>query len=860
MSGAWGNDPVVTPQAVPGGDWGNDPVVGSQNFRFSDKALRNALNRPGSQTVMMTPQQYLALSPDLLPGGKTDKKGKELQASLARGDEVHDVPGLEVVVDKDGHARVTDQDGRHRAQAAIDAGLTEIPVVVQGFGSGKPIKSLTGMREGAAPVAFTFKPYPQPNVSRETDSGRRAQVFGIPTPPASFMDRLGKGIADPIIGTAQLAAHGASALARSYTAGQENPVSAFVNTNLTKPIDQDIISDDARYEKSRAAGGQTGTDYTRIAGNIASPINYVPMGAFGRLGTAARLAPRAEAIVPKLVRWVARNAATNGAPAAVISGLNPISGGDYWTDKTKQIAAGLVAGTFIPPVFRAGANAIIRAGSATVAPLVRMISELRGPNAIFNAADHEIMRRLTQGVEGGGPTAQDMLNLAARTPGKPLTLMDVGSQPVNALAGRVARQPGASGQVVRDFIGDRTAAQGQRLEGDVGTHVARGSAHDTIVAMQQSRANAAAPLYEKAFEANRAIASPLIDKILQTPAGVAALRAARIKMQNDMSLMGHADPDIAEQIREAGDVVPKGGVAAGLNLRTLDYVKRSFDDMIGAAQRTGERDNVRILSGLKSDFVRALDEADITARTGPNSTRPEGGFYKQARSSYSGPSQSIEAVEFGRGALRPSASAEENAATFKTLNPNDKEFARMGLATAIREMIAGKDIGTNAARTLARNPALQSRVRPFFESDAGYQKFLDAVVAEDRMFRTGTDVLGGSRTAERLGEDLDPHNKAMESAANAAIDFAHGNHLRGLSRLKESINIFSKLNDPDLANQISRVLTMPLNEPGSHGLQLLRNFSAVAPGTRNYLSQATNRASRAVAVPAGVASGQNSQP
>lgn len=859
MSGTWGNDPLVAPAAsarpaATGQGWGDDPIVGAQNFRFSDKAIQNALARPGSHTVLMAPQAYLALAPDLPTGGKADKKGKALQASIDSGDNINEVPGLEVVIDKDGHARVTDQDGRHRAQAALDAGLTQIPVVVQGFGSGKPITSLTGMRAGAVPIPFDFKPYPAP-ISRETLPGKLAPQQK-PTP--NMLDRFSMGVNDPIEGAVQLAAHGAAALARPF--GIDNPIAQFIDRNVATPIDQDIAHEEGRYQEGRraASGGQDpGTDYARLVGNIASPVNYVPLSAVSRLGTGTRLAARAEPVITKLVRGLARNVVTGGTAGATIAALNPVTGGDFWTDKTKQVAGGLVGGTFVPPIFRAGANVVIRAGSAALAPVIRLLSTSRGPNATLSVAEQEIMRRLGQ---GGGPTAQDMLDLFGKTPHKPLTLMDVGSQPVNALAGRVARRPGAPGQIIGDFLGDRTDAQGLRLEGDVNKNVGRGSAYSTIDALQHSRANAASPLYTKAFAANPTIVSPVIDRILETPAGRNALKAASIKMQNDMSKMGAPDKEIAEQLRELGERVPKGGVASGLNLRSLDYVKRAFDDMIGAARRDGVDDDVRIFTGLKKDLVRALDEADVTARAGPNSTRPEGGLYRQARAAYSGPSQSIEALDFGKNALKPSTSSEEVAATFKDLNKNDKEFARMGLASALREMISRKDVGTNAARTLARNPAIQSRIRPFFDTDAAYQKFMNSVVAEDRMFRTATDVLGGSPTARRLAEDTDHGNAAMESAGDAVINFSHGNHIRGLTKLRDSLASLSQAADPEVAANIARILSTPLNQPGSHGLQLLRNFSVVAPGTRNYLSQAVSRAARGAAVPTGVVSGQAAQP
>ena len=845
---AWGDDPIqqtpTAPAAPAGGaPWGNDPVVGSQNFKFSDSAIKSALSRPGSTTVWMKPAEYLALAPELTSNPKTDKKGASLQKSLDKGDSVDEVPSLRVAIGKDGTAKVTDQDGRHRALFAEQNGLDRIPVRVDG---GAGAKAIVGMRDDSKPVDFNF-----------------AEVTPPPAPPkkpnVGVGSRFLKGVMDPLLGLGQLEFHAAELGAKGIdtVAGTKlGDKMHAVNTRLdTNAARKETEYQDARKE---AAGGKDpGFDYARTAGEIASPVNYVPLGAVSKVGQAAVLAKRAEPVIAGLVRSVARNAATTGTGGAVIASLNPVTGGDFWDEKTKQAAVGLAAGTVVPPVFAAGSKALIKAGSATVAPLVRYVAGIKGPQAALTAAEKEIMRRLSEGTAGGGPTAQDMLDLASRTPDKPLTLMDVGSQPVNALAGRVYRTGGQAKQRIADALVDRTAAQGQRLEGDVGKGLSSQKAYSTVEAMQQSRANAAAPLYQKAYEANQNMASPVIDKILETPAGQAALKSARTKMQNDMTLMGKPDPELAEQIKESGQQLPfRGGVASGLKLRTLDYVKRSLDDMIGSAQRAGEKDNARILTGMKQSLVSEMDKADVTAKAGPNSVKPEGGLYKQARAAYSGPSQSMEALEFGQNALKPSTSIEENAARFKELNPNDQEFARIGLAQGLRDMIGKKDVGTNAARTLARNPAVQARIRPFFKSDADYTKFIDRVTAEDNMFHAVNRTMGNSATAERTAEDNSADANAMAHAAHAGIHLSGGNVLGGAASLWRAVSEYARRPNPELADEMAKLLTAPLHQQTSPGMKLLRDFSAVAPGTKNYLAQATNRAAGATTVPAGVAAGQ----
>ena len=113
--------------------------LGKGSVSFSDYAM-NEDRGTNTDVHMMSPQDYLDMSPDMDdPWG--DKSGKSLLKSLQAGDQIEQLPSLKV----DGEGKVTDQDGRHRALAAQDAGLDEIPVAIE-RPSAKPIASqMTGM-------------------------------------------------------------------------------------------------------------------------------------------------------------------------------------------------------------------------------------------------------------------------------------------------------------------------------------------------------------------------------------------------------------------------------------------------------------------------------------------------------------------------------------------------------------------------------------------------------------------------------------------------------------------------------------------------------------------------------------------
>lgn len=148
-------------------------------YKFSDDAINGAIKN-SSKVVYMHPDQYLALTPDLESNPRTDKKGASLKKSLDNGDDVDAVPSLDVSVGKDGLAKVVDQDGRHRAQFAKDAGVDLIPVAVKRSGDKGLITHLAGMKDGTEPVPFDFKQVLPPQKAQTAPTVAPAKSAGAP--------------------------------------------------------------------------------------------------------------------------------------------------------------------------------------------------------------------------------------------------------------------------------------------------------------------------------------------------------------------------------------------------------------------------------------------------------------------------------------------------------------------------------------------------------------------------------------------------------------------------------------------------------------------------------------------------------
>lgn len=188
---------------------------------------------------------------------------------------------------------------------------------------------------------------------------------------------------------------------------------------------------------------------------------------------------------------------------------------------------------------------------------------------------------------------------------------------------------------------------------------ARKAANKAIETLGNKRFAAAKPHYDAAFASNQSIDSPMIDQILETPAGQKALEWARNRVANRLQLMGEPDPELTEIGRELAELgkgssirdirnwnffpteVPEEGIARGLKLKTLDLIKQGLDDEIGTVKKQVAQGNARQgefsdLINLKNKLVAELDELDATEIYKGKKA------YARARSIWSGQSGSIE--------------------------------------------------------------------------------------------------------------------------------------------------------------------------------------------------------------------------
>jgi uncharacterized protein (DUF697 family) len=313
---------------------------------------------------------------------------------------------------------------------------------------------------------------------------------------------------------------------------------------------------------------------------------------------------------------------------------------------------------------------------------------------------------------------------------------------VRGLAGNVARAPGPSQALAKQFLNARDEAAAARLEQDIADHVHSGpSAYRTTETLLRARSAAATPLYDDVRTLEH-IWSPRLQEFLEHPLLQKGLQHGYRLESEDALAEGRKlstttlgiDLDIDGNIK----LVDKP------NMRLLDMAKRGLDKMVADERNeiTGRLTaDGRSLEKVRKAFVDEIDGLDTK------------GIYKKAREAWSGPSASMDAVRFGKTLLSSRRTEEEVTDAVGRLSPNDKEFARLGLADDMRLRLGGSGLSGDEAKQLINTKNIRDRMRPLFKTREDYDDFIKDVFDENAMFETRRAHLGGSQSQERLAEE-----------------------------------------------------------------------------------------------------------
>lgn len=200
-------------------------------------------------------------------------------------------------------------------------------------------------------------------------ANKAASATPAPATPSTKMQRFGSGLLDLPYKASQLFSH----VLPDGAADTVNNVNKWLASKTgteyvpVQDVDNKVNQREQEYQGGRAAAGSNGFDWMRLAGNIANPVNYIPLV---RGATAATTLGRVGV------------GAANGAYSAVLS--TPTTGEDqkdFWGSQAKTATIGGLMGGMLT----AGAEAASPYVSKAITKLnsfVRGTSQESAANAV----------------------------------------------------------------------------------------------------------------------------------------------------------------------------------------------------------------------------------------------------------------------------------------------------------------------------------------------------------------------------------------------------------------------------------------------------------------------------------------------
>lgn len=412
--------------------------------------------------------------------------------------------------------------------------------------------------------------------------------------------------------------------------------------------------------------------------------------------------------------------------------------------------AGIGAGVgTVLPVVGSGATRLYGKASEIAAPMITRL--IHGPEA---AAERILANRIA--AEGSTPAmkwldlqrgqARDARMASNSVAELPETIADT-SDAMRRLTGSIYRQGGEPGNFVREFLenrqrgtgnpffpqpGDRPGQMGRILDATERALLLRtaDSARRTEQSIMAQQAREGKKLYDEArLKSEPFDIQPVLDAMALTAQQYPG--PFRARLLRALNLFRDETPQ-----RMAVD-----------NIARFDAAKKALDDMIDMAQRQGQGNLVRELTGFKNALLERVHEG------GKNP------IYKQAREAWGSAAENREAIELGRAALRENS--EISVEQYNALTTGQQQLFRIGFLESLRNALGTKRPGDDITQLFQQQRVrdLMSAIIPRSQkkTDVFYnrpERFGNLMEREARMVQTRNAVLGNSATAQRHMDDL----------------------------------------------------------------------------------------------------------
>lgn len=394
-----------------------------------------------------------------------------------------------------------------------------------------------------------------------------------------------------------------------------------------------------------------------------------------------------------------------------------------------------------------------------------------------NLAADMLARALTRGKMTPDQAAADMLGMGPES-----MLADVGGRNLTGKVRMIANAPGEGAQTIETALMSRKAGEGTRVEKLATALTGDKRSAATYDDLAAKRATEAQPLYAKAFERGNASGDPVTNEMMDTIRRSQGETPVRYGMTSERTQQFLADPIVKQGIRKGLEIQRLEALAAGKkfnpadygvtgfteagepilskvpNMRLLDAGKRGLDDIL-----EGYRD--KVTGKLRLDERgRAIDQVRRAYVGELDSLNPD---YAAARQAWAGPSQSMDAMAWGRQALTRNTDPYLTAKQYAAMSEADKQFARLGAADWMRGIAGDAKQGSQAQRIFGQtNPELNNqaaRLKIIFGDD--FPK-IEQMARSEAAYNRTAKVLSTSATKPLADESADLIGQ-MRSARSA---------------------------------------------------------------------------------------------
>lgn len=523
-------------------------------------------------------------------------------------------------------------------------------------------------------------------------------------------------------------------LARGATFGFSDEIVAGLRSAFTGVPYREALAEERAINEGIRAGRPWMSTAGEVAGALVSPVAraipvLAPASAGASLPTAAG-------------RAIARGALAGGVGGAIAGAGEAGSNADIPEEMFRGGLIGAAAGGVL--------SAALSAGSEAAGRLLRMLG-LRNPEP---AAERQILRALDR-------DKIDLATLKSMKFAPDEALIDRAGMATRHLGATVANVPSKAMTVADDFVTARRYARPDRIATEIDSILGGGSGESVmrrVDALATMRARAAAPLYEKVREVRvpKTVLDDL-DPMIKSEVGQRALRRglAILEAEGRAAYLqsvraGAPNPRLLFDPATVGVTIRDGKIEIQGRMQSLgllDAIKRGLDDIVEQY-----RDPVTMRLNLTQE-ARAIAEMRDSFREILRNRFP---IYGKALDAWSGPTRIIEAVAFGRDALR--LDPDQIAKRVARMGPDEKQAMLLGLGRAIADMTSDPSKASSAVRRLFEDRTMQRRFE-YLIPDRGQREALQQMLAREmNMAATERAVSprAGSQTARLLAgkEDM----------------------------------------------------------------------------------------------------------